>query len=166
MADDKSEEFRRFVLENREIIESILREGKEEEPDPSDVPESHDLEEDLEKTKEKAIEVSDAILKIINDDDVQKHFITGCIEFFHFLEAVIHAAPLSPDVREAVDKLEDTFDTTVRNVVVAGAKDKMENITINDVKKKSADTYTSTKDKIENISIRDIKDSIKEHIKN
>jgi len=31
MAEDQSEEFRKFILDNREMIEKILNEGKEEE---------------------------------------------------------------------------------------------------------------------------------------
>jgi len=156
MSDDKSEEFRRFVLENRDIIESILNEGKEAE-EPADPMKEH-----IDEAKLKSKELGDAMLKIASDDDVQKHFITGCLEFLHFFEAIINAAPLSPEMREVVDKFEATRDTTLRNIGVAGAKDKMENITINDVKKKTASNYSSTKEKIENISIRDIKDSIKE----
>lgn len=164
MADEQSEEFRRFILDNREMIEKILNEGKSEEPAQPEVPAEHDFDEDIARAKAKAVELNDAILKIISDDDVQKHFIVGCLEFFHFFEAVLHAAPLSPEAKEAVDKMENTFDTTVRNVVMAGAKDKMENITINDVKKKSAESYSSTKEKLENISIRDIKEGIKERM--
>jgi hypothetical protein len=165
MADEQSEEFRKFILDNREIIEKILNEGKEaEEPDPSDAPTESVIDEDLEKAKAKAIELNDAVLKIIGDEEVQKHFITGCLEFFHFFEAVLHAAPLSPEAKEAVDKLENTLDTTVRNVVVAGAKDKMENISINDVKKKGSEAHTSTKEKLENITIRDIKENLKERM--
>ncbi len=159
MEEDRSEEFRKFVLENRDIIESILNEGKEEEEEPSL---SEKIDQKKEESKDKVKSMNDAVLKIISDDDVQKHFITGCLEFLHFVEAVISAAPLSPEAREAFDKFEETKDTTVRNIVVVGAKDKMENITINDVKTKTAKKTNSTIEKIENISIRDIKDSINE----
>lgn len=159
MADMDPEEFRKFILDNREIIQSILDEGKE--PTEEKTPEEK-LDEALTETKEKIKGLNYAALSIFSDDDVQKHFITGCLEFIHFFEAIIDAAPLSPEVREMVKKAEQARDRTIRNVVVVGAKDKMENITINDVKK-AATGKTSTLEKIENISIRDIKDSIREH---
>ncbi len=161
MADDQSEEFRRFILENREIIISILA----EEDGPSVKEQIKErVEESRNEVQDKAKELNEAVLKIISDDKVQKHFITGCLEFLHFFEAVIDAAPLSPEAREAVDKFEETKDSILKNMVVAGAKDKMENITINDVKAKTSSSLSKKLEKIENISIRDIKDSI--HNKN
>ena len=161
MADDQSEEFRRFILENREIIISILA----EEDGPSVKEQIKErVEESRDEVQDKAKELNEAVLKIISDDKVQKHFITGCLEFLHFFEAVIDAAPLSPEAREAVDKFEETRDSILKNMVVVGAKDKMENITINDVKAKTSSSLSKKLEKIENISIRDIKDSI--HNKN
>ena len=160
MAETDPEEFRKFILDNREMIQSILDEGKEPEEEfktPDKI-----LEEKLDETKMKAKELGDAMLVILNDDDVQKHFITGCLEFMHFFEAMIDAAPLSPEVRAVVDKFEDTRDKAIRNAITVGARDTMENITINDVKKAATNSKRSTIEKIENISIRDIKDSIRE----
>ena len=159
MAEDQSDEFKKFVLENREIIEAILNEGKKPEPSPQEA-----MELKLEQGKEKVKDLSDAILQIMSDDDVQKHFITGVLEFLHFFQSVIDAAPLSPDVREVVDKFEKTRDTTLKNVIAVGAKDTMENITINDVKNKSAASFSEAKDKLENISIRDIKDEVRKRL--
>ena len=138
MAGDKSEEFKKFILENREIIEDILKEDKKKKVDEA-------------KTKTK--DLSDAMMQVFSDDDVQKHFITGCLEFLHFIEAVICAAPLSPEVREAVDKLEEAKAKTVRNVVSVGAKDRMEKINIDDSKKPKTSTKSSTKSKPQNIKI-------------
>jgi hypothetical protein len=150
MADYKSEEFRRFILENREIIETILNEDKKEKEKASD----EKVEEKLEEAKTKVKDLNDAMLKIAIDEDVQKHFITGCLEFLHFFEAVIYAAPLSPEVREVVNKFEEGRDTTIRNVVSVGAKDRMENIEINDMKKQSkSSSKASTKSKPQNIKI-------------
>jgi hypothetical protein len=150
MADYKSEEFRRFILENREIIEKILNEDKKEKEKASD----EKVEEKLEEAKTKVKDLNDAMLKIAIDEDVQKHFITGCLEFLHFFEAVIYAAPLSPEVREVVNKFEEGRDTTIRNVVSVGAKDRMENIEINDMKKQSkSSSKASTKSKPQNIKI-------------
>lgn len=163
MVDDQSEEFRKFILENREIIEKILNEGKEK-SEPFDEA-KQEFKEYVDKTKDKTKDAGDAILKIVSDDEVQKHFITGCLEFLHFFEAVINAAPLSPEVREAVDKFEQARDTTISNVVAVGAKDKMENITINDVKpKKSSTAKTAPKEKkgkVESIAIHEVKDPAK-----
>lgn len=154
MTEDRSEEFRKFILENREIIESILKEA-----DGEDVPdkEKDPVKAKVDETKGKVKDVSDALLTVISNEDVQKHFITGCLEFLHFFEAVINAAPLSPEVREAVDRLEQTRDTTIQNIVAVGAKDRMENITVNDVKERPSDKASDNKEKFESISIRDVK---------
>lgn len=150
MATDQSEEFRKFILENREIVESILNEGKKKSEDL--------LEENVDKAKAKAKDVGDAMFTILNDDDVQKHFITGCLEFIHFFEAVVKAAPMSPEAREAVEKFEQSRDNAIKNVVMAGAKDRMESININDKTK----TAPKKKAKVENITVRDVKSSKKE----
>jgi len=124
MADTQSEEFRKFILENRDIIEKILNEGKE------------DLGADKckEKIKSDFKGFNEGVANILNDDDVQKHFITGCLEFLHFFEAVIDAAPLSPEAREAVENMKDAKDHAVKNVVAVNVKDKVQNIKINNVK--------------------------------
>lgn len=152
MSDVKSEEFRRFILENRKIIETILREDSESDDKKKD---KGLFDEKLEEAKERTKSAGDDILRIVSDDDVQKHFITGCLEFLHFFEAVIEAAPLSPEVREAIDKFEHTRDTTIRNVVVTGAKDKMESITINDVKSETPAKKTAKPKKAESVPISD-----------
>jgi len=121
MADTQSEEFKKFILENRDIIEKILNEGKEKASD-------------ADKIKDNVKEFSNGIANILNDDDVQKHFITGCLEFLHFFEAVIDAAPLSPEAKEAVDNMKSAKDHAVKNVVAVNVKDKVQNIKINDVK--------------------------------
>ncbi len=148
MADEKSEEFKRFILENRELIEAILNEEKDDVKD--------EFKERVDETKGKAKDVSDAVFQIISDDDVQKHFMTACLEFLHFFEAVIKAAPLSPEMREAADKFKETKDTAVKNVVAVGAKDKMEKININDGGSK---TSSKSKGKVENIKINTPKKS-------
>ena len=159
MADEKSEEFRRFVLANREIIENILNEGK---PDCSEMRKQvrDDVDECIDETKARVIEFNNAVLQVIGDDDVQKHFIAGCLEFVHFFESVLEAMPLSPETREAVEKFHVARDNALRNVVIAGAKDKMDNLTFEDVKRSS----NSVKDRIENISIREIKDTVKRNL--
>ncbi len=135
MADTQSEEFRKFILENRDIIEKILDEGKDE---------KSDSEFGKDKIKEDVKDLSDGIARILKDDDVQKHFISGCLEFLHFFEAVIEAAPLSPEAREAADNMKEAKDHAVKNVISVNVKDKVQNIKINDVKdsgkKKKADS--------------------------
>ena len=146
MADDQSEEFKKFILDNREIIERILNEGKEEERE-KDVRE--EFEERITAAKAKAKGAGDAVFDIIGNDDVQKHLITGCLEFIHFFEAVIKAAPLSPEAREAVERMEQTRDSAIRNVVAVGAKDKMDNM-------KTEEPKAESKSASERIEIRDL----------
>lgn len=153
MADEKSEEFRRFILENREIIEAILEEDEKEKKKAS---KNEKLNKKKEEAKTKAKEANETIISIISDDDVQQHFITGCLEFLHFFEAVIYAAPLSPETREAVNRLEEARDTTIRNIVTVGAKDKMESINANEIKKEPSKP-SSTKKKAESIKINTVK---------
>ncbi|MBO7351933.1 MAG: hypothetical protein J6U12_03340 [Candidatus Methanomethylophilaceae archaeon] len=153
MASDNSEEFRQFILENREIIEKILSEDDKKKGKKSKkIPHAEKLDEKVEDTKAKAKNLNDTILKIVSDDEVQQHFITGCLEFVHFLEAVIEAVPMSSETREVVTKFEDARDTTIRNVVAVGAKDKMENIEVKEVKKTRSSKSTS-KAKPESIKI-------------
>ena len=159
MADEKSEEFRRFILENREIIEKILKEGKEsEEKIRDDVKE--DLDSHYSETKEKLKGTGEAIFEVMSDDEVQKHFVTACLEFLHFVEAVIKAAPLSPEAREAADKFEEAKDNTVKNVVSVAAKDKMDRVKTDEPKPK-----TAPKKEPESIKINDVKTSTKKTTK-
>lgn len=153
MADEKSEEFRRFILENREIIEAILDEDKKEKKEAS---KKEKLNKKKEEVKSKAKDANDTLISIISDDNVQQHFITGCLEFIHFFEAVIDAVPMSPETREAVNKFGETRDTTIRNIVTVGAKDKMESININEVKKSPSEP-SSGKKKAESIKINTVK---------
>ena len=154
MVDASSEEFKKFILENRDIIQSILDEGKKPEKEEDKTPKEA-VDEKLEETKAKLKNLNSTMLSIVGDDEVQKHFITGCLEFLHFFEALIDAAPLSPEVREVVDGYEDTLDKTVRNVVVTGVKDKMGDINVEEPKPKNQGR--STKKKVETISIREVK---------
>jgi len=147
MADDHSEEFKKFILENREIIESILDEAKRSTKKASEEIIGGKVEEAKDKTKE----FNDAVFRIISDDDVQRHFISGCLEFLHFFESVIEAAPLPPEVRDVVDKFEETKEKAVRNVVVTGAKDRMEKVSVDDSKPKSG-----KKKGYENIKVNDL----------
>lgn len=149
MADDRSEEFRKFILENREIIESILNEEKEASKKAERI-----VSEKVDDAKEKAKDFNDTILRIMTDENVQKHFFTGCLELLHFLEAVIEAAPLSPEVRDTVSKYEAARDTTIRNIVMTGAKDRMDNIPADEPKKPSSGT--KKKGKTQSIPVNDI----------
>jgi len=150
MADEKSEEFRRFILENRELIETILKEEKEK------LNASEKLDQKKEEAKEKAKELNDTVLSVLSDDEVQKHFITGCLEFVHLFEALIKAIPMSPDTREVVDQYEEARDKTVRNIIAVGAKDKMDNINVDEAPKKQS-RPKSEKKKVESIPINDVK---------
>ena len=68
MAKDQSEEFRKFILENREIIEKILNEGKDDSNPKEKIKE--EIDDRIDDTKGKVKDVSDAVLKIVSDDDV------------------------------------------------------------------------------------------------
>ena len=147
MADETTEEFRRFILENREMIEKILNEDKKGTEDK--------FEKRTEDAKEKLIDLNNTVLQMISDDEVQRHFITGCLEFLHFFEALIAAAPLSPEARSVVDRFEDTRDTTVRNVVVVGAKDRMRNVHVDNEQTETPSERPKPKQKFESITIND-----------
>jgi len=67
---------------------------------------------------------------------------------------VINAAPLSPEVREAVEKYQRAGDDTVRNIVSVGAQDRMASIKVDDVK--PAPKKTAAKTKGETIPINDL----------
>lgn len=120
MADAKSEDFKKFILENREMIESILNEGRQ-------------------NAKDEVKAVNDTVLRIVNDDEVQKHFVSGCLEFLRFFEAVLEAAPLPAEAREIVDDLRETKDKVVKNTesVKSEKKKKVERIDIKGEKKPS-----------------------------
>ena len=157
MADDQSEEFRRFILENREIIEKILNEGKEDSKTRKDEIKEN-IGEHIDETKEKAKAASESLLTVVTDENVQKHFITACLEFLHFVEAVIEAAPLSPEVREAVNRCQDARDDTLRNIVAVGAQDRMDNLKFEETESASKST---PKKKSSSIPINDLSDSSK-----
>jgi len=142
MADERSEEFRKFILENREIIESILNDAKNEAKRASD----EIIGDRVDQAKDKTREFSDAVFRIVSDDDVQRHFIGGCLEFLHFFEAVLTAAPLPPEAREVADRFEETKEKAIANVVATGVKDKMG----------GSQTKKSKKKDFESIEIKDL----------
>lgn len=76
----------------------------------------------------------DAILRIMSDEEVQKHFFTACIELMHFFESAISVMPMSDKTREALENVEKARDNAVRNAIMVSAKDHIENITMDDVK--------------------------------
>jgi len=154
MAEPDSEEFKEFILKNRDMIEAILNEGKARTEET--------VKEKVSDAGKRAKELNDTVLTILSNDDVQRHFITGCLEFMHFFESVIEATPMSPDAREVVDKFKETRDITVKNVVMTGAKDKMESIEINEVKSTPKSKAGAKTGKTGNIKVNDVKPKKKE----
>ena len=147
---DRSDEFVRFIKENRDMIMRILAEDEEEE-----APESRRerFEETyVEPAKSAFKETSDTVLKVLADDDVQKHFVTGCMEMIMCLEAMVRALPLSDEMREVVDNAEKARDSVVRKAAVSGAvattKSKAEKINVTNVKRKVSDKVEKVKEVI------------------
>jgi len=81
-----------------------------------------------------AFSLKDAMLRIMDDEDVQKHFFTACIELMHFFESAVKAMPMSDRTREALNNVETARENAVRNAIMVSAKDHIENITVDDVK--------------------------------
>ncbi len=107
--DDK--EFEEFVNSNRDRIIELM--GAQE---------------------ENTFSLKDAVLRIMSDEDVQKHFFTACIEMMHFFESAVDVMPMSDRTREAIKTVEKARDNAIRNAVMVSAKDHIENMTFDDVK--------------------------------
>ena len=105
------EEFQQFVESNKDRIIELMNEQDEE-----------------------TFSLKDAVLRIMSDEDVQKHFFTACIEMMHFFESAVKVMPMSDRTREALDTVEEARDNAVRNAIMVSAKDHIENITMSDVK--------------------------------
>ena len=113
-----SEDFERFVRENREEILRIL--GEDEEPRccmPRPVRPSG------EEMRDSVSRMATEILKVMADEEVQKHFFNGITEFIKCMEAAVQAMPLSDDMKETVGQAEKTRDRTMRNAAKTGVKE-------------------------------------------
>ncbi len=134
-----SEDFEKFVKENREEILRILEEDSDEEYTPSGEPSR--FRETAEEVKQSFTKMTTEILKVMADEDVQKHFFNGITEFVKCMEAAVKVMPLDDDMKEAVEQVEKTRDTTMKNAAKAGVKattlSKLEKVNITARMKKS-----------------------------
>ena len=151
--EDKSEEFVKFIRENREIIQRILDEDPDKPAEPS--PELNTyfdrFQTEIEPVKQYSRDIANDFLRVLADEDVQKHFFTGCMELVSCFQAALRMLPMSEDNREIVDNAGKVKDTAVKNAAYAGikstAKSKLEKIDITSVKKKVADEFNFGSDR-------------------
>ena len=138
MADDLSrEEFEKFVRDNREMILRIL----EEDEDYGYIPPYYrDPEYMRSSFKNEIRKTGHTVLRILADEDFQKHFTVCAMEFIAAAQAAVRALPLSDESRELVDEAIKAKDDAVKTVAVTGAKNitksKLEKVNITNVKKK------------------------------
>ncbi len=100
--DGKFEEFRDFILENRDVIVEILRE----------IPESVDLEKAkdnpvnkaLRRGAESAEDMARETFRAITSKEVQIHFVRMGLEFFMGMEALLKALPLPGILGDAYEE--------------------------------------------------------------
>lgn len=138
MTDDLSrEEFERFVRENREMILRILEEDTDSR---SFRPYMKDPDEYYSSFRVEARRAGRGILRVLADEEVQKHFTICAMEFIATAEAAVRALPLSDEDRELVDEAIKAKDDAMKNVAVTGVKSvtksKLEKVNISNVKKK------------------------------
>ena len=133
-----SEDFEKFVRENREEILHILEEDDEREekytcPEPR-MTSAEDIRDSFSR-------MTTEILKVMADEEVQKHFFNGITEFVKCMEAAVQAMPLSEDMKETVNQAGKTRDRTVRTAAKTGVKNtalsKLEKVNITNKLKKS-----------------------------
>ena len=133
-----SEDFEKFVRENREEILHILEEDDEREekytcPEPR-MTSAEDIRDSFSR-------MTTEILKVMADEEVQKHFFNGCMEFIQCMEAAVKAMPLSDEMRSTVNQAGKTRDRTVRTAAKTGVKNtalsKLEKVNITNKLKKS-----------------------------
>lgn len=141
--DADREEFEKFVRDNREMILRILEEDDGNSRDdmyPVDYRGYY-----TDRFKSDMREFGNNILRVLADEDVQKHFTVCAMEFITCVEAAIRALPLSDESRELFDEAVKAKDDAMRNVAVAGAKNvtksKLEKISVSNVRKKIDDLF-------------------------
>ena len=136
-----SEDFERFVKENREEILRILEEEDDEERNDFRCPEPRFT--SREEIRDSFSRMTTEILKVMADEEVQKHFFNGITEFVKCMEAAVQAMPLSDDMKETVEQAEKTRDKTMKTAAKTGVKNtalsKLEKVNITSKLKKSDD---------------------------
>lgn len=125
-------EVERFVRENKEMVERLLKEEREKAKEVYEkgtasaeefisyhgekAKEVYNTEKALltdfaEYQKKKAQEAVGGVIAMVNDPDVQKHFMYAGLELMMAIDALIKAAPLPDFMREAAEKAKETRDT-------------------------------------------------------
>jgi vacuolar-type H+-ATPase subunit E/Vma4 len=105
MCDNNTEELERMIKEQREMIEKLIEAQKAS------------FKETTEPKKERAEDAMKAILSIIANKDIQKHFVKAGMEFLSGIEEIIKAVPFPDSVKEKMDKASEAKDEFVRGVV-------------------------------------------------
>lgn len=139
MADDLSrEEFEKFVRDNREMILRILETDGDYRPSyiyDRNVPGNL-----YSSFKGEVREAGHNLLRVLADEEVQKHFTVCALEFIATAQAALRALPMSDESRELVDEAIRAKDDAMKNVAVAGVKNvtksKLEKVNISNVRKK------------------------------
>jgi hypothetical protein len=162
MTTQETEDFKRFVLEHRDLIESILHEedGNEAEEKAVEDP----IEQTKEEAKDKVKDVNGALLAVLSDENVQKYFVAGCLDLMHLFKAIVEAAPLSPEVRETVENFESASDSLLKTAAVSISRDKIENITVKEAKDQTSASVSSRIEKLENMSINSLKEEVRKRL--
>ena len=123
-----SEDFERFVKEHREEILRIL--------EVEDKPKSQ-----AEEIRDNFTKAASDFMKVLADNEVQKHFFNGCMEFVMCMEAAIRSMPLPDDLRDVADQAEKARDNAVKNAAKTTAKNtakaKLEKINVTSRLKKT-----------------------------
>ncbi|MCQ2078652.1 MAG: hypothetical protein MJZ38_01130 [archaeon] len=156
--DRNSREFVEFIRSNRDMIMKILgEEDREREPEDDRTRQRSDFDRAYERMEERRAEARERMhdhvsdfLKVMADDEVQKHFFTGCMEFLMCVESVFKAMPKSSEMDEVVDSFERAKKASMKNAVVAGTKaetrEKLEKVSITNIKKKIHDEFLGSDD--------------------
>lgn len=153
--EDRSEEFVRFIRENRDMIQRILDEDpdKPADPEPEPGPELYfdRIQSQVEPFRDYGRQVTVDILRVLADEEVQKHFLAGTMEMMSFVQAVLRALPGSDGNTEIADGVDKVKDNAIRSAASVGikstAKSKLEKIDIKSVKKRLTDEFNLDSDR-------------------
>lgn len=153
--EDRSEEFVRFIRENRDMIQRILDEDPDKPADSEPEPEPElyfdRIQSQVEPFRDYGRQVTVDILRVLADEDVQKHFLTGTMEMMSFFQAVLRALPWSDGNTEIADGVDKVKDNAIKSAASVGikstAKSKLEKIDIKSVKKRLTDEFNLDSDR-------------------
>ena len=100
-----SKEYRKFVIENRDIIESILKDSDSVQRNPKS-------------------SINEVPFKMLNNSEVQKHLMSSCFEMIRFIEALISVSPMPPEARKVIKNFQNSRDEAMRNFLEEGSEPK------------------------------------------